>query len=89
MKTRQDTITTDFQKASISVSDLTNELAVVSDALEDVKVRLCWFQCSLWSLVFIVFHVLIPLDTNRVPRQLHDRHFPLGEDQGGTGRFEV
>jgi hypothetical protein len=47
MKTRQDTITTDFQKASISVSDLTNELAVVSDALEDIKVpSLCCARCG-------------------------------------------
>ena len=38
MKVRQDTVTGEFQKSSVAVSDLTNELAMVSDALEEIKV---------------------------------------------------
>ena len=45
MRARQETITTDFQQSSIAVSDLTNQLAVVSDALEDIKVRAVTHFC--------------------------------------------
>lgn len=37
MRARQDSVTSDFQRSSVSVSDLTNEMAAISDALEDIK----------------------------------------------------
>lgn len=44
MKLRQDSVTSEYQTSSIAVSNLTNELAAVSDALEEIKAsasRLC------------------------------------------------
>ncbi len=92
MRARQETITTDFQQSSIAVSDLTNQLAVVSDALEDIKVRAvthcCYrigistgsFTCGLCALLNL-FHRMLPCaDANRFAWQFYDRHVAAVED---------
>ena len=47
MKKKQDEVSSEFQKASLAVSEMTNEFSTVSDALEELKVP-CWLPrlCS-------------------------------------------